>query len=65
MNLDGSLALLRTHTARPLEALEREMAVDAIAFIGAHPDCLLRSCLTGHLTGSSLIVWFSSTSCFA
>jgi 8-oxo-dGTP pyrophosphatase MutT (NUDIX family) len=56
MNLEGSVALLRAHVALPLEAHEREMAADAIAFIAAHPDCLLRSCLTGHLTGSSWIV---------
>ena len=56
MKLEGSLALLRAHAARPLGAHEREMVDDAIAFIAAHPDCLLRSCLTGHLTGSSWIV---------
>jgi 8-oxo-dGTP pyrophosphatase MutT (NUDIX family) len=56
MSLDAASALLRAHAVRPLEAHEREMVDDAIAFIAAHPDCLLRSCLTGHLTGSSWIV---------
>lgn len=32
------------------------MVADTIAFVEAHEDCLLRSCLTGHLTGSAWIV---------
>ncbi|HVW22719.1 MAG TPA: NUDIX hydrolase [Opitutaceae bacterium] len=53
--LAGPLALLREHRARPLEPAEAEMAADAAAFIEAHPDCLLRSCLQGHLTGSAWV----------
>lgn len=32
--------------------VQREM----LAFVDAHPDALWRSCLTGHLTGSALVV---------
>ena len=56
MHRNASLALLRAHGARPLGAPERAMVDDAVVFIEAHPDCLLRSCLTGHVTGSSWIV---------
>src|ERR1700722_19816587 len=52
----GALALLRAHAARPIEAPERAMVDDAILFIGSHPDCLRRTCLPGHLTGSAWIV---------
>jgi 8-oxo-dGTP pyrophosphatase MutT (NUDIX family) len=39
---------LSEHEARTVDKVER--------FILAHPDCLLRSCLEGHLTGSAWIV---------
>ena len=32
------------------------MAADMIAFVEANADCLLRSCVPGHLTGSAWIV---------
>lgn len=32
------------------------MTADTIAFVLRHPDCLLRSCVPGHLTGSAWIV---------
>jgi 8-oxo-dGTP pyrophosphatase MutT (NUDIX family) len=32
------------------------MAVEIIRFVEAHPDCLLRTCVPGHLTGSAWIV---------
>lgn len=32
------------------------MIADTIQFVQAHADCLLRSCLTGHLTGSAFVV---------
>lgn len=32
------------------------MTADTIAFVEAHHDCLLRSCVPGHLTGSAWIV---------
>lgn len=37
------------------------MVADTIRFIEEHPDCLLRSCLSGHLTGSAWIVDASRT----
>lgn len=52
----AALALLREHLKLSLDRAEREMAEAGVAFIEAHPDCLLRSCLTGHLTGSAWIV---------
>ena len=48
--------LLRAHAAQPLDAHEAAMVAATIEFIEAHPDCLVRSCLTGHLTGSAWIV---------
>jgi 8-oxo-dGTP pyrophosphatase MutT (NUDIX family) len=53
--LAGPLALLRAHQAQPLESPEVEMVADALAFAQSHPDCLLRTCLTGHLTGSAWV----------
>ena len=50
------LKLLRVHAARALDAHEAEMTADTIRFVEAHPDCFLRSQLSGHLTGSAWIV---------
>lgn len=50
------LAILRAHASLPLDAHEAAMTAEVIAFAEAHPDCLLRSCLEGHLTGSAWIV---------
>jgi 8-oxo-dGTP pyrophosphatase MutT (NUDIX family) len=47
---------LRAHAARPLDAHEAAMTADAIRFVTEHPDCLLRSCTPGHLTGSAWMV---------
>jgi 8-oxo-dGTP pyrophosphatase MutT (NUDIX family) len=35
---------------------EASAVAETIAFVEAHPDCLLRSCAPGHLTGSAWIV---------
>jgi 8-oxo-dGTP pyrophosphatase MutT (NUDIX family) len=56
MHRSGALRLLRAHAALPLSPAEAEAVAQTIAFAEAHPDCLLRSCLTGHLTGSAWIV---------
>ena len=56
MHRTRSLELLRAHAAGPLGPPEREMVDDALGFIAAHPDCLVRTCLAGHVTGSSWIV---------
>jgi 8-oxo-dGTP pyrophosphatase MutT (NUDIX family) len=50
------LALLRAHAARDLDANEAAMTAETIHFVETHSDCLLRSCLTGHLTGSAWVV---------
>jgi 8-oxo-dGTP pyrophosphatase MutT (NUDIX family) len=51
-----ALRLLLAHGGLPLSR-EEALAVDeTIAFVEAHPDCLLRTCLEGHLTGSAWVV---------
>ena len=50
------LERLRRHAAQPLEAAEAAMTEATIAFVEAHADCLWRSCVPGHLTGSAWIV---------
>jgi 8-oxo-dGTP pyrophosphatase MutT (NUDIX family) len=50
------LKLLRAHAGRVLDAHEAAMTADTIRFVEAHPDCLLRTQLSGHLTGSAWIV---------
>lgn len=50
------LKLLRAHAARVLESHEAAMTADTIRFVEAHADCLLRSQLSGHLTGSAWVV---------
>lgn len=50
------LALLRTHASRALDPHEAEMTAETIRFVEAHEDCLLRSCVPGHLTGSAWIL---------
>jgi 8-oxo-dGTP pyrophosphatase MutT (NUDIX family) len=56
MHRPGALELLRAHAGLALSPVEREAVAQTIAFAEAHPDCLLRSCLAGHLTGSAWIV---------
>lgn len=50
------LTLLRAHASRPLEVHETKMTGELIRFVETHPDCLERSCVPGHLTGSAWIV---------
>ncbi|MBP6307473.1 MAG: NUDIX hydrolase, partial [Opitutaceae bacterium] len=47
---------MRDHLARVSDAREAEMGAEIVRFVEAHEDCFLRSCLTGHLTGSAWIV---------
>jgi 8-oxo-dGTP pyrophosphatase MutT (NUDIX family) len=54
--LAETLALLRRHEARAEPGGEAAMLADYFAFIAAHPDCLWRTCLEGHLTASAWIV---------
>ncbi|HEY1111270.1 MAG TPA: NUDIX hydrolase [Opitutaceae bacterium] len=56
MHRTDVLNLLRRHAARTLEPHEAEMAAETIRFVEAHEDCLLRSCVPGHLTGSAWVV---------
>lgn len=56
MHREAALGLLRRHAARALEAHEAEMVTETIRFMQAHPDCFLRSCEPGHVTGSAWIV---------
>jgi 8-oxo-dGTP pyrophosphatase MutT (NUDIX family) len=56
MHRAGILGLLRAHGVRPLPAPEALALGETIAFVETHPDCLLRSCAPGHLTGSAWIV---------
>ena len=56
MNRAAVLALLRAHAAQPLDPHESAMTAEIIRFVETHADCFLRSCLTGHLTGSAWIV---------
>ncbi len=55
-DLGPVLTLLRAHAALPLDAHEAAMTAEVIRFAEAHADCLLRSCVPGHLTGSVWIV---------
>lgn len=49
--------LLLTHYgAKRLEVTEAAMVSDGLSFMAGHPDCLVRTCLSGHLTGSAWIV---------
>ena len=47
---------MRSHAARALEAHEAAMVAETIRFVEAEPECLLRTCAPGHLTGSAWIV---------
>jgi 8-oxo-dGTP pyrophosphatase MutT (NUDIX family) len=50
------LELLRVHGTQPLSREEETAVAETVSFVKRHPDCLLRSCLPGHLTGSAWIV---------
>jgi 8-oxo-dGTP pyrophosphatase MutT (NUDIX family) len=57
---DGSgeqvIARLRAFAAGATAARDRALAEEFVQFAGAHADCLLRSCLPGHFTGSAWVV---------
>ena len=50
------MKLLAAHRALPLSPEEEASVLETIAFVEGHPDCLLRTCLPGHLTGSAWIL---------
>ena len=48
--------LLEAHLGLPLDPHEAAMTAETLHFVAQYPDCLLRSCGPGHLTGSAWIV---------
>jgi 8-oxo-dGTP pyrophosphatase MutT (NUDIX family) len=50
------LALLRCHAGVPLDAHEAAMTLATIRFVEEDTDCLHRTCIPGHLTGSAWLV---------
>jgi 8-oxo-dGTP pyrophosphatase MutT (NUDIX family) len=56
MHRAAVLRLLRAHQPRAADPHEAAMTAEVIHFVEAHPDCLLRTCVPGHLTGSAWIV---------
>lgn len=56
MTINDILDLLRRHEARVEAGGEAAMLATYAPFIAAHPDCLWRTCLEGHLTASAWIV---------
>jgi 8-oxo-dGTP pyrophosphatase MutT (NUDIX family) len=50
------IARLRAFAAAATDARDRELAEEFAQFAAAHDDCLLRSCVTGHFTGSAWVV---------
>jgi len=56
MTLADTVALLQQHESRAEPGGEKAMLAEYVPFIAAHPDCLWRSCLEGHLTASAWIV---------
>ena len=56
MQRDAVLNLLRAHLRLALDPQEAAMGADILRFVGQHEDCLRRSCVPGHLTGSAWIV---------
>lgn len=53
---DLELARAAVIGALPGSASHEQARAEMLAFIEAHPDALHRSCVTGHLTGSALVV---------
>jgi len=56
MHRASAAELLRDYARQPLDPAEAAMVADAREFVAAHRDCLERSCVPGHLTGSAWIV---------
>jgi 8-oxo-dGTP pyrophosphatase MutT (NUDIX family) len=56
MHRTAVLRLLRAHQPFAADPGEAAMAAESIRFVETHPDCLLRTCVPGQLTGSAWIV---------
>lgn len=54
MHRQAALALLKSY--EPLDDRDGKTRDQTIAFIEAHEDCLMRTCLTGHLTASAFVL---------
>lgn len=52
----AALALLEAYGRGSLGPEELSALAETLGLIREHPDCLLRTCLPGHLTGSAWIV---------
>ncbi len=50
------IAQLRAFAAATTDARDRALAEEFVQFADAHADCLLRSCVPGHFTGSAWVV---------
>lgn len=44
------------YTYQPTDSVQQQEKQGILDFIGEHPDCLYRSCLSGHLTASALVI---------
>lgn len=56
MTLDDVVTELRRYAGRAEPGHEAAMLAEYFPFIAAHPDCLSRTCLAGHLTASAWVV---------
>ena len=56
MHREAVLALLTRHSEQDLDSHESPMTRATIRFVRGHEDCLLRTQLAGHLTGSAWVV---------
>lgn len=56
MHRSAVLALLSAHASRPLGPEESRAVAETIALVRGHGDCLMRTCMPGHLTGSAWIL---------
>jgi 8-oxo-dGTP pyrophosphatase MutT (NUDIX family) len=56
MHREKLLGLLLVHAGRVADAHEAAMVAETVRFVEAEPECLLRTCAPGHLTGSAWIV---------
>lgn len=53
---ENLLGLLQRHLEGTADRDERAMTAATVHFARTHADCLHRTCLTGHLTGSAFVV---------
>ena len=56
MNRAPVLALLRAHARLGLGPEESAAVAETIALVEGSPQCLLRTCMPGHLTGSAWVL---------